>query len=253
MLEVKNVSKTFTSGLIRKKKIQAVKNVSFSLESGRTLGIMGNSGCGKTTLSRIILHLIEPDEGQIFINEKRVSGFGKKMEKKDHRKVQMVFQHPGSALDPSKKIQYSLMEPMEIQKLFSEEERRERIEKLLKLTGISPNLLKRYPHEISGGEAQRLVICRSLVLEPQTLILDEPTSMLDVSVQASILNLLKELQKELDLSYLFISHDLDVLSWFSDDIAVMKQGEFLEIGKKDSVLLRPQKEYTKQLIQAFSH
>ena len=165
----------------------------------------------------------------------------------------MVFQHPGSALDPSKKIQYSLMEPMEIQKLFSEEERRERIEKLLKLTGISPNLLKRYPHEISGGEAQRLVICRSLVLEPQILILDEPTSMLDVSVQASILNLLKELQKELDLSYLFISHDLDVLSWFSDDIAVMKQGEFLEIGKKDSVLLRPQKEYTKQLIQAFSH
>ena len=121
MLEVKNVSKTFTSGLIRKKKIQAVKNVSFSLESGRTLGIMGNSGCGKTTLSRIILHLIEPDEGGIFINEKRVSGFGKKMEKKDHRKVQMVFQHPGSALDPSKKIQYSLMEPMEIQKLFSEE------------------------------------------------------------------------------------------------------------------------------------
>ena len=252
MLEVCHISKSFVSGTIRRKKIDAVKDVSFRLEDGKTLGIMGNSGCGKTTLPRIIMNLIQPDSGEIRINQKIISSAQKKISKSDRKMVQMVFQHPGGILDPSKKILYSLLEPMKIQNLYTPKERREKINQLLTLTGIPQRLLERYPHEVSGGEAQRLVICRSLVLEPKILVLDEPTSMLDVSVQAHIMALLKDLQREMGLTYLFISHDLDVLSWISDEIAVMKDGEFLEIGKKEDILQRPKKEYTKMLLEAFS-
>ena len=252
MLEVKNVSKTFRGGVLQNRRTEAVKNVSFTLEPGRTLGIMGNSGCGKTTLSRMVMGLIPPDKGEVILNGMNPAALSGRERKQFCRKVQMVFQNPGTSLDPSRKIRYSLLEPMRLQRLYTPEERLDRLRELLKLVGLSEALLDRYPHEISGGECQRLVICRSLTLEPELLVLDEPTSMLDVSVQAHILTLLKDLQKELKLSYLFISHNLDVLAWISHDLAVMRDGSFVETGSVEQVVKRPQHAYTRQLLDAFS-
>ncbi|MDY3918159.1 MAG: ABC transporter ATP-binding protein [Candidatus Limivivens sp.] len=253
MLEVQNLNKTFVSGTFHKKEVHALREVSFLLKDGETLGILGKSGCGKTTLSRIIAGLLVPDSGEVRLDGKSILPLRGKERKQVCQRIQIVFQHPTSALDPSRKIVASLREPLIVQNICpSKEEQLKKIEQLMELTGLPSQLLGRYPHEISGGEAQRLVICRSLLLNPQVLILDEPTSMLDVSIQASIMTLLRELQEKLSISYLFISHDLDLLAWLSDQIAVMKDGAFLEYGPSDQILHAPRAPYTQELIRAFS-
>ena len=184
-----------------------MKDVSFTVQDGKTFGIVGNSGCGKSTIANMLLSLIKPDSGTIEIDGT----------------IQIIFQHPETSLDPAKKIGYSLGE----------------------------ELLDRYPHQISGGEAQRIMIARALSLDPKILILDEPTSMLDVSVQAQVMTLLKELQEKLGLSYLFISHDLDVVRWFCDEIVVMEEGKFVETGRTEDVIGHPKMEFTKKLVENF--
>ena len=251
MLEVRGLNKTFTSGVFNKRKVHAVKDVSFTLAKATTLGLAGNSGCGKSTVARLLLKLIKPDSGEIILNGENICNISEGHFKPYRRKMQIVFQHPESSLDPSKPIKYSLLEPMQIHGLYSKQERMEKIKELLSMVGVGEHLLTRYPHEISGGEAQRIIIARALTLEPEILILDEPTSMLDVSIQAHIMTLLRELQEKMGLTYLFISHDIDVLEWFCDNIAVMNQGQIVEYGTVDKVLSAPSQEYTKRLLDSF--
>ena len=231
MLKVSHISKTFTGGIIKKTRVEAGKDVSFTVQDGKTFGIVGNSGCGKSTIANMLLSLIKPDSGTIEIDGT----------------IQIIFQHPETSLDPAKKIGYSLEEPMIIHRMYDKAGRKARVRELLDLVDLGEELLDRYPHQISGGEAQRIMIS----LDPKILILDEPTSMLDVSVQAQVMTLLKELQEKLGLSYLFISHDLDVVRWFCDEIAVMEEGKFVETGRTEDVIGHPKMEFTKKLVENF--
>ena len=253
MIEVRGLTKTFTSGVFRKRTVRAVTDVSFSIPRGKTLGLAGDSGCGKSTIARMLLKLTEPDSGEILLDGDTITHLTDKQFKPYRRKIQIVFQHPESSLDPSKQILYSLREPMIIHGLYTKEERLTKIQELLHLVGVSEKLLTRYPHQISGGEAQRIMIARALTLTPEILILDEPTSMLDVSIQAQIMTLLRDLQGRLGLTYLFISHDVDVLTWFCDEIAVMSQGKIVESGPASEIVQHPQDAYTKRLIESFQY
>lgn len=247
----KNLTKTFHTGVVKKDIVRAVKKVSLSIQKGKTLGLAGDSGCGKSTVARMILRLIPCDSGEIYFNGNLISSMNQKEFRYLRKKMQILFQHPESAFDPRKKMLYTLMEPMKIHNLYSSTERVERIQALLKLVGVHEKLLSRYPHQISGGEAQRLAIARALTLSPEFIILDEPTSMLDVSIQAHVLNILRDLQKQFNLTYLFISHDIDVLKWFCDDISVMNQGEIVETGTSEAIVNNPKNAYTKKLIEHF--
>lgn len=251
MIEVNGLTKTFTSGVFRKRTIHAVKDVSFTIPKGTTMGLAGDSGCGKSTIARMLLKLTKPDSGDILLDGENICPISDKDFKPYRRKIQIVFQHPESSLDPCKQIRYSLLEPMEIHNLYSKEERLEKIQQLLRLVDVGEHLLTRYPHQISGGEAQRIMIARALTLSPEVLILDEPTSMLDVSIQAHIMTLLRDLQQQMGLTYLFISHDVDVLAWFCDNIAVMSQGSIIEYGSAKKIISEPQAEYTQKLIGSF--
>lgn len=252
MLEVRNLQKTFVSGVIRKRTVQAVKGVSFAIEDGKTFGIVGNSGCGKSTIARILLSLIPPDGGEIRVDGQDVLYGDPTFCRAMTRRIQIIFQHPESSLDPSKRIGVSLSEPMRIHRMYDAAGRARRIAELMRLVDLDGGLLERYPHQISGGEAQRIMIVRALTLDPRILILDEPTSMLDVSIQAQVMNILKDLQRQLGLSYLFISHDLDVVRWLCDDLAVMREGEFVESGPAEQVVARPQHPFAKELIRSFN-
>lgn len=252
MIEVKNLNKTFKTGIIRKNTVHAVKDVSFSIKKGQTLGLAGNSGCGKSTISKMILGLIKSDSGQILVDNQDFMLLNQSQLKSYRKKVQIIFQHPDSSLNPQKKIFDSLLEPMKIHNMYTDDERIEKVYEMLKLVGLNERLLDRYPHQISGGEAQRVIISRALTLNPEILILDEPTSMLDVSIQAHIMNILKDLQQKLNLTYLFISHDLDVLKYLSDDLAIMNKGEIIEIGKCDEIINNPKQEFSKKLISDFA-
>lgn len=252
MLKVEHVSKIYTRGIVKKHRVDAVRDVSFSIEKGKSLGIAGNSGCGKSTIARIVMGLIPPDSGEIYLEKEKVNGLKQKEMKQIRRQMQIIFQHPESSLDPRKKILSSLMEPMEIHGIGeNREERMAKVEQLFSMLGLSEGLYGRYPHQISGGEAQRIIIARALTMDPKVMILDEPTSMLDVSIQAHIMNLLKDLQKSLGLTYLLISHDLEVLCWFCDEISIMNQGELIETGTREQILNRPQKPFTKELVDSF--
>ena len=254
ILRLEGVCRDFTSGVFRTRTVRAVDHVSFALERGRTFGLVGNSGCGKTTLSRMITRLLRPTAGRILFEGADISGLPGGRARAYHRRVQRIFQNPEASLDPTMRVRDSLLEALTIHQIGSgREERMEKVRSALAQVGLPEYLLSRYPHQISGGEGQRLVICRALLLEPEVLLLDEPTSMLDVSVQASVMNLLKELQQRLGLTYLYITHDIELLGWISHTIGVMQKGRLVEVGPREQIMEAPAHPYTKELLYAYRH
>jgi len=252
ILRLENVSRTFSHGVFRPQVNRAVDNVSFSLERGKTFGLVGGSGCGKTTLARMIAGLLPPSSGQILFEGRNTAGFDRAQRKQYHRRLQVIFQNPEAALDPSMRIRDSLLEALEIHRIGRDrDERMARIRRALEQVALPEYLLSRYPHQISGGEGQRLVICRALLLEPEILLLDEPTSMLDVSVQAHIMNILRTLQEQLGLTYLFITHDIELLGWISHSIGVMQHGKLVEAGTREQIMQSPRHPYTQALLRAY--
>ena len=229
--------------------VRAVNNVSFEVFPGETLGLVGESGCGKTTLGRSILRLIEPDSGAIFFNDNNLISLKPKQLKKQRSNINIVFQDPYSSLNPRMSIGNAIVEPMKVHKLFgNNKQRKERAINLLERVGMKKEHFNRYPHEFSGGQRQRIVIARTLALNPKFIICDEAVSALDVSIQAKVLNLLNELKQEFGFTYIFISHDLNVVRFMSDRIMVMKDGKIVEIGDADEVYTNPKSDYTKKLI-----
>lgn len=254
VLELDGVCRDFTSGVFRTHTVHAVDHVTFALEKGKTFGLVGNSGCGKTTLSRMITRVLRPTAGRILFEGTDISGLPGGRARAYHRRVQMIFQNPEASLDPTMRVRDSLLEALAIHQIGSgREERMEKVRSALAQVGLPEHLLSRYPHQISGGEGQRLVICRALLLEPEVLLLDEPTSMLDVSVQASVMNLLKELQQRLGLTYLYITHDIELLGWISHTIGVMQKGRLVEVGPREQIMEAPAHPYTKELLYAYRH
>jgi peptide/nickel transport system ATP-binding protein len=245
LLELKNVSKVYDS------QVSAMKDVSVAVRRGRTLGVVGESGSGKTTLGRTVLRLVSPSQGQILFSGKDVNRL-KGDELRDFRKgAQMIFQDPYSSLNPRHRIDRVLMEPMEVHGIGAgSSDRRERAEQLMKRVGLDPSWLVRYPHEFSGGQRQRVCIARAVSLEPEFIVCDEAVSALDTHVRADILKLLSDLKTEMGLTYLFISHDLNVVRAFTDDVAVMCDGVIVEQGVTEEVYSRPRLEYTKRLLAA---
>ncbi|MEM1309193.1 MAG: ABC transporter ATP-binding protein [Cyanobacteria bacterium P01_H01_bin.153] len=230
--------------------VMAVNDVSFEVFEGETFGLVGESGCGKTTLARALLRLV-PGQGHIWFNGQDALSLKGAGLKKLRREMQYIFQDPFSALDPRMSIGAAIAEPLKIHRVArSRRNRQERVAYLLERVGLNPNCINRFPHEFSGGQRQRICIARALALNPQFIICDESVSALDVSVQAQVLNLLKELQAEFKLTYIFISHDLAVVKFMSDRIMVMNQGQLEEIGPADRIYYEPQQEYTQRLIQA---
>ena len=254
VLELDGVCRDFTSGVFRTHTVHAVDHVTFALEKGKTFGLVGNSGCGKTTLSRMITRVLRPTAGRILFEGADISGLPGGRARAYHRRVQMIFQNPEASLDPTMRVRDSLLEALTIHQIGSgREERMEKVRSALAQVGLPEYLLSRYPHQISGGEGQRLVICRALLLEPEVLLLDEPTSMLDVSVQASVMNLLKELQQRMGLTYLYITHDIELLGWISHTIGVMQKGRLVEVGPREQIMEAPAHPYTRELLYAYRH
>ena len=233
MIEIKELTKNFG-------RLPAVRSVSFTIEEGETLGLVGESGSGKSTLARLLLQLIEPTSGKI-----DYSGI-----EDIRRECQIVFQDPQTSLNPRIRIGDAIREPMLVHKIVdgrtSNVERR--VGELLEMVKLPRDYARRYPHELSGGERQRVGIARALASSPKLLILDEPVSSLDVSIQVDILNLLKEIKQELGLTYLFIAHDLSVIGFMCDRVAVMRNGRLVEVGSKDQILTKPANDYTKTLL-----
>lgn len=247
MLELSHVSKSFASSLFSRQRVRAVDDVSFRVPDGLAFGILGNSGCGKTTLARMMLGLTRPDSGQILLDGEDL--FAGDL-RRTRRRIQLLFQHPESALDPNMRVRDSLLEPLLAHRLCATPaEREERLRRAMALTLIDEGLLGRYPHQISGGEAQRVCVARALLLEPKILVLDEPTSMLDVSVQAEIFSLLQSLRASLNLTCILISHDLAVLRCFADELAVMQDGRIIEQGPPERLFSRPEQPFTRQLVE----
>lgn len=238
LLEVKNLSKFYALG---KESIQAVKQVSFSIKKGRILGVVGESGSGKSTLGKMLLRLIKPTSGTIVFKGQDITS---SKDRSLTKKMQMIFQDPYASLNPRMNIGDILAEPLHIHKM------KDRVDELLDLVGLPPNAKNRFPHEFSGGQRQRIGIARALALNPDFIVCDEPISALDVSIQAQIINLLLRLQKELGLTYLFIAHDLAMIRYISTEIAVMHQGEIVEMGSVDAVYDSPQHPYTKLLLSS---
>lgn len=231
--------------------VKAVDGVSFSLEEGKTLGLVGESGSGKSTVSRALLKLLKPTGGAAFYKDQEILGMSEAKFRPLRREMQMVFQDPIGSLNPRMTIEAILGEPLGIHfKDMTRAQRRDVSAALLHRVGLPADSLKRYPHEFSGGQRQRVGIARALAVRPKFLICDEPVSALDVSVQAAILNLLKDLQEEFQLTYLFIAHDLAVVRHMSDDIIVMNGGRVVESGPADEVCERPQHEYTRRLLDS---
>ncbi|MFB0496549.1 ABC transporter ATP-binding protein [Mucilaginibacter sp. NFR10] len=229
--------------------VKAVNNVSFDVYPGETLGLVGESGCGKTTLGRSILRLIEPTSGKVSFDGTDLRELKKNELRQIRKDIQIIFQDPYSSLNPKLTVGQSLMEPLQVHQFYSNDTTRKRkVLELLERVNLLPAHFDRYPHEFSGGQRQRIVIARALALQPKFIICDESVSALDVSVQAQVLNLIRELQDELKLTYIFISHDLAVIKHISDRIMVMNKGEILETGYPDDIYYRPKEEYTKRLI-----
>jgi oligopeptide transport system ATP-binding protein len=253
LLEVKDLKQHFTikKGFLGEKKIvKAVDGVSLHIEHGETLGIVGESGCGKSSLGRTILQLLKPTSGEIIFNGKNITHLPRREMKSVRKDMQLVFQDPYASLNPRSKIRSILETPLIVHGMNNKAERMKIIESLIDKIGIRKEQLDRYPHEFSGGQRQRIGIARSLTLNPKLIIADEPVSALDVSVQSQVLNLMVDLQKEFNLSYMFISHDLSVVQHISDRVAVMYLGKIVEIANVEDLYKNPLHPYTKALLTA---
>jgi oligopeptide transport system ATP-binding protein len=230
--------------------VKAVDGVSFEIAEGETLGLVGESGSGKSTTGYCILQLLKPTAGSVRFMDKELTEIGREDLRRMRREMQIVFQDPYSSLDPRMTVGGIVSEPLEVHGIGTRSSRRETVRRLLEIVGFDPNFTNRYPHEFSGGQRQRIGIARALALNPKLIVCDEPVSALDVSIQAQILNLLKDLQRDFGLTYLFISHDLAVVRTMSDRIAVMNQGKLVEVGTADQIYNEPKDEYTKALFSA---
>ena len=247
MLEVISLRKDYTSGIFLKSSVTIVDDVSFHLKEGETLGIAGESGSGKSTLGQCILRLIEPTSGQIYFKGTDITALDNTQFRKMRQKMQMIFQDPDSSLDPRMTIGQSIAEPLKLMGVQGEE-LSARVSALVKRVGLLQEHISRYPHQLSGGQNQRAVIARTIAIEPEFIVADEPTASLDVSVQAQILNLLKELKQEFGLTMIFISHDLELLKHMCDRVAVMYQGKIVEEASVDEIFAAPQHPYTQTLL-----
>ena len=230
--------------------VKAVDGISFNVPRGSTLGLVGESGCGKTTTGRAILNLVEPTDGSVKFAGSEIAGFGAAAMLPLRKRMQIVFQDPYSSLNPRLTIEQALTEPMAVHNIGSPGDRRDRAVALLEEVGLEARFLRRYPHEFSGGQRQRICVARALSLEPEFIVCDEAVSAMDVSVQAQVLNLLKELQSRRNLTYIFISHDLSVVKFMADTMAVMEHGKIVEQGSAESIYANPAEEYTRRLIDA---
>jgi oligopeptide transport system ATP-binding protein len=254
ILEVKNLKKYFPvkEGLFMREvgQVKAVDGIDFKLKKGETLGLVGESGCGKSTLGRTIIRLYEPTSGEILFQNKDFCALKKSDLRISRKNIQMIFQDPFASLDPRMTISQILTQPYEVHGLFTPAERIEKVKELLEVVGLKASHLNRYPHEFSGGQRQRISIARAIALEPELIIADEPVSALDVSIQAQILNLLKDLQKKLNFSIIFISHDLKVIEHFCDRVAVMYLGRIVETSDWKELFANPKHPYTQALLSA---
>ncbi len=248
ILEVKGLKKYFKTP---KGMLHAVDDLNFTLEEGKTLGIVGESGCGKSTTGRVVLRLIDQTAGEIIFDGKDISKLSQKELRKLRTKMQIVFQDPFSSLDPRKTVFQAIAEPIIHHKLLkSSAEVEKRVLELMETVGLAERLINTYPHELDGGRRQRIGIARALAVDPKFIVCDEPVSALDVSIQAQILNLLKKLQKQYGLTYIFITHDLAVVNHFSDEIAVMYLGQIVEKAPAEKLFENPMHPYTKALLSA---
>ncbi|MGI6012837.1 MAG: ABC transporter ATP-binding protein [Oscillospiraceae bacterium] len=251
MLEVNHLYKSYISGFWRNKKTEAVKDVSFQIQDGEILGLIGGSGCGKTTTSKIIMGFLKPDTGNVIYNGMDLTQLRKREWLQMRQEIQMIFQNPQMTFNPRFTIYDCCAEPIRLFHLAKDQaEERAMVCDMLDSIGVSRDQMEKYPHEISGGQAQRISIIRALQLNPHLLICDEPTSMLDVSVQAQIISLIKQKQKELGISILYISHNLNVIQAVCHRVAVMNDGQIIEMGTVDEIYHSPKHPYTKQLLES---
>ena len=247
VVEVKNLFKYFpTPGGM----LHAVDDVSFTIEEGKTLGVVGESGCGKSTLGRTIVHLLESTKGQIFLEGKDITHVKGKELAAAREDMQIMFQDPYSSLDPRKTIEQTIIEPLKVSKKYKKDEMYQKAQELMELVGIDQRLSMAYPHELDGGRRQRVGFARALALDPKFIVCDEPVSALDVSIQAQVLNLLRKLQKEKGLTYMFITHDMSVVRHISDDILVMYLGQMVEKSPSKELFKKPMHPYTRALLSA---
>jgi len=248
LLEVKRLKKYFKT---RRGMLHAVDDVSFTIERGKTLGIVGESGCGKSTLGRVLLRLLEPNGGQVLFEGEDVAALNAEQMRKKRKDMQIIFQDPFASLNPRKTIAQTIAEPLKLNNIIPDKNKRmEKVLEIMSIVGLAERLVNTYPHELDGGRRQRIGVARALALEPKFIVCDEPVSALDVSIQAQILNLMKELQESLGLTYMFITHDLSVVNHFSDDIGVMYLGRMIEKAPAEELFANPIHPYTKALLSA---
>jgi len=255
LLEVEEVTKHFpiTEGIVFRREVASVKaldGVSLQVRRGETLGVVGESGCGKSTLARVIMRLLEPTSGTVRFDGRDITHLSEQALRPVRRDVQMIFQDPYASLNPRKRVGFIVSEPLEVHGVGTEAERKRRVQDLLEVVGLNPEHYNRFPHEFSGGQRQRIGVARALALNPRLIVCDEPVSALDVSVQAQILNLLKDLQGEFGLTYVFIAHDLSVVRHISDRVAVMYLGKLVELAASRSLYAAPRHPYTGSLLSA---